>query len=219
MKNFLRAHHQLWRTQIETMEETVRFSGGDHILEGLLAAGSKPRAVVACHPHPQYGGDMRNNVVEALTGAWRQQGHTTLRFNFRGVGESGGAFSGGPGEAEDLRDAVSFLSARGAEVIDLAGYSFGAWIIARADVSDLPVGRIVWVSPPVAFMDFSGVGEIPRLSQVITGDRDEIAPPAAIRNMLPRWNAAARFDIIEGADHFFVRREPDLITTLTGAFL
>ena len=72
-------------------EQHVTFSSGTLMLEGLLAQpeGLKPvRGAVVCHPHPLYGGSMYNNVVDAVLAAMWKKGWATLRFNFRGVGES-----------------------------------------------------------------------------------------------------------------------------------
>ena len=99
--------------------------------------------------------------------------------------------------------AVAFLSESGVKRIDLAGYSFGAWVIAHALQKGTPVERVILVSPPVGFMDFSGVAGIDRLKLVVTGSRDQIAPAEQIRKMLFTWNAESRFEVIEGADHFF----------------
>jgi alpha/beta superfamily hydrolase len=87
--------------------------------------------------------------------------------------------------------------------IDLAGYSFGAWVNAHTDPGDAGYARMVMVSPPVAFMDFSKVSTLPRLALVVAGSRDDIGPPDMIRESLPGWNPMARFEIIPGADHFY----------------
>src|SRR6516225_6660796 len=85
-------------------DEPVRFACGALTLEGraVLPPGA-PRAAIICHPHPQYGGDMDNSVVTAATQALAERGFATLRFNFRGVGESEGSYAGGRGEIDDAR--------------------------------------------------------------------------------------------------------------------
>lgn len=62
--------------------------------------------MIVTHPHPLYGGDMRNAVVEAVTGVYREAGYTTLRFNFRSVGGSQGEYDHGIGEQHDIRAAL-----------------------------------------------------------------------------------------------------------------
>jgi len=185
------------------MEERIRIPSGSVILEGLMAAGSSARGVVITHPHPLYGGDMHNNVVETLVEAYSRAGFTTLRFNFRGVGGSGGAHGHGEAETEDVRSAARELAERGVQAVHLAGYSFGAWVNARA-LEQLPeIQDAVLVSPPVDFMDFSFLGFDSRVRLVITGDRDEIAGAAHVGSLVTQWNPEADFRVLPGTDHFY----------------
>ena len=166
-------------------EKPVQFLSTDLTLEGRLAHGDARRGVVISHPHPLYGGDLHNPVVESLVRAYSRRGYTTLRFNFRGVGNSEGRHDEGRGEQADVRAAMSFLAQEGLERIELAGYSFGAWVNALVGCGpvepDIPVAvSLVMVSPPVAFIDFDAVGPLPGLKLVVTGSRDDIAPPGLI---------------------------------------
>ncbi|MDZ7698565.1 MAG: alpha/beta hydrolase [Deltaproteobacteria bacterium] len=136
-------------------EAKISFDAGGLTIEGLLGGDVSGGAVVITHPHPLYGGEMHNGVVDAVVRACRQKGLATLRFNFRGVGQSQGHYDEGIGEQDDVRAAVSYLDELGAPAIDLAGYSFGAWVNASAIGSLASVNRLIMVSPPVNFMDFS----------------------------------------------------------------
>ena len=107
-------------------EERVTFSSGELSLEGLLRRGESDRGVVISHPHPLYGGEMRNQVVGIIQEVFAGKGWTTLRFNFRGVGRSQGEYDEGVGEQEDVRAAVRYLKEIKIKEIYLAGYSFGA---------------------------------------------------------------------------------------------
>lgn len=185
------------------MEATVKLPSRCGDLEGLCHAGVSDKGVVITHPHPQYGGDMRNPVVEAIAAAYRKLGFTTLRFNFRGVGRSAGHYDQGRGERNDVRDAISFLIDRGLEAIHLSGYSFGAWVNTMALQSGPLVQGMTMVAPPVAFIDFEEGIRLPMLSAVVAGSRDEYAPPGLIRPLMGQWNPDACIDIIDGADHFF----------------
>jgi len=79
-------------------EEKIKFPSRDIILEGLLQRSTdNTRGAVITHPHPLYGGDMYNPVVECIQQASRDAGLTTLRFNFRGTGKSQGAHDRGLG--------------------------------------------------------------------------------------------------------------------------
>ncbi len=185
------------------MEEKVRFTAGDHDLEGLLEKNSPARGAVITHPHPLYGGDMYNNVVAAIGGVYGRLGWTTLRFNLRGVGSSGGKYDDGIGEQRDVQAAVSYLQGLGIKNIDLAGYSFGAWVNALAAGSRVKPRNMIMVSPPVAFIDFAAIADLDSLRLIVSGSRDDIAPAQMIEQSLARWNPAARFEVIAGADHFF----------------
>ena len=184
-------------------EEPVFFSSGTLQIQGLLQTKPGDKGVVITHPHPLYGGSMHNNVVEALVHAYQQADYATLRFNFRGVGSSQGKYDDGQGEQEDVKAALHYLGEQGKDVVDLAGYSFGAWVNALARPEGDMVHRMVMVSPPVAFLDFGPAQSIPQLSLVVAGSRDEIAPPELIKTILPNWNSSALLEIIEGADHFY----------------
>jgi alpha/beta superfamily hydrolase len=91
----------------------------------------------------------------------------------------------------------------GMERIDLAGYSFGAWVNAHASQKDTLTEQMIMVSPPVGFMDFQSIGTINTLKFVVTGNRDDIAPADMIEKMMSTWNPNARFEVIDGADHFY----------------
>jgi len=185
------------------MAEQIIFSSGASTIEGLLEKNSKTNGVVITHPHPLYGGNMHNNVVISITNTYQKMGYTTLRFNFRGVGNSQGSYEDGVGEQEDVRAAISYLADLSTHQIDLAGYSFGAWVNALAATNNLNIKNMVMVSPPVAFIDFGSVSNLSRLKLIITGARDDIAPAEMINQVYPGWNAAAQFEVINGADHFY----------------
>ena len=63
--------------------------------------GAPNALMVICHPHPLHGGSMDHKVVHTLARAGLQWGCRALRFNFRGVGASAGAWDEGCGEVED----------------------------------------------------------------------------------------------------------------------
>ena len=184
-------------------EKTVFFNAGPLRLEGRMALASGPEAVVITHPHPLYGGEMDHPVVTTLAGVYQRLGYSTLRFNFRGVGASGGGYGDGDGERDDVRAAAAYLAGLGKTVTDLAGYSFGAWINLRLNPPLATVCRQLLVAPPVAFLDFGPVTTPPAELAVIVGDRDRMAPLSALRSLLPFWHSSPRLYVAPGADHFF----------------
>ena len=133
--------------------QQVSFACGSLKLEGLYygveSAGPVP-AVVVCHPHPLYGGSMRNNVTYALADALVKCGIAALLFNFRGVGRSQGSHGGGIAEQEDVRAALDWLGpGKGVDAgrLGLAGYSFGAGVAYPVGCRDERVKAIALVSP------------------------------------------------------------------------
>ena len=185
------------------MEESISFLSENYQLEGLLDKNSIEKGVVITHPHPLYGGDMNNFIVDLIARAYQKKDFTILRFNLRGTGKSQGSHDDGTGEQEDVRSAISTLKQLEIKNIDLAGYSFGAWINALAIGKSNFINNMVMVSPPVGFVDFSPVNSISCLKLVITGSIDDIAPADRIKTMTPGWNPKAQFKIINGADHFY----------------
>jgi alpha/beta superfamily hydrolase len=191
-------------------EERVFFESGGLKIEGLLESLHGDRGVVITHPHPLYGGDMYNNVVEAIAQAYREKGHSTLRFNFRGVGQSEGEYDNGIGEQENVRAALDYLSDLGKRNIDLAGYSFGAWVNALGLESFEKAARMIMVSPPVNFIDFSFLTYNQKIQLVIVGTEDDIAGSQMVEGMLQTWNPEANLRNIQGADHFYWGKTSEL---------
>ena len=204
-------------------EERVTFKSGDLTLEGMIASpdGAGPhRAAVVCHPHPLYGGSMYNNVVDAALEAMQARGFATLRFNFRGVGQSEGEFDNGKGEADDAIAAIHFLSAQKGVRADgsvLAGYSFGAMTAVRAAASVEEVAAIVAVALPLGTIDASALGAITKPIVLLAGDLDSYCPANHLTALAVRLGTLARLKIIAGADHFFGGREHEVTAALDEA--
>ena len=198
------------------MEEKITFESGPCRLEGYWQAGAKGKGVVITHPHPLYGGTMNNPVVETVQSAYRQHGYATLRFNFRGVGGSQGNYDNGMGEQADVRAAIAYVESMNVSAVDLAGYSFGAWInTGVAADSQASIKSMMMISPPVGFIEFENVNVLSCLKLVVTGSKDDIAPANQIRDLLPTWNPDAQFEIIDGCDHFYSGHLDKLQSILT----
>ncbi|MDP3182297.1 MAG: alpha/beta fold hydrolase [Desulfobaccales bacterium] len=204
------------------MEETVIILGGGISLEGRFLKGAKEGGVVITHPHPRYGGSMDNNVVWTAVMAFQVRGWATLRFNFRGVGGSGGAYGNGLLEVEDLAAALNFLKARTPGPHLVVGYSFGAFVAAHAMLKGLKADGVLMIAPPIAFMELAFLPQVPRLRLIIAGDRDDICPLADLQKMLaPGGEGAAKrkaeppkLTVVAGADHFFRGLEEQLFKVL-----
>lgn len=176
----------------------------------------EPRGVaVLCHPHPLHGGTMDNKVVQTLARAFVQLGYRAVRFNFRGIGQSGGAWDAGQGEVDD---ALAVIQAFRDPALPLAlgGFSFGGYI-AAATSARLPEGgraeRLVLVAPAV--VNFP----VPPVSQdtvLLHGEADDVVPLAALLD----WARphAQPVTVIPGAGHFFHGQLPLLKNLIVGAW-
>jgi len=192
------------------MEKQIFINSGPLRIECLLNQIAGDRGVVVTHPHPLHGGDMMNNVVEALCLAYNECGYSSLRFNFRGVGQSEGYYDNGDGEQKDMEAAIQYLAGSGIEKIDLAGYSFGSWVIARGAKTYGKINRIVMVSPPVDLFDYSSMHNNREIRLIIAGSEDNIADWRSIEKIMPLWNPDARLEVIKGADHFYWGKTNDI---------
>lgn len=158
--------------------------------------GAPLGGVVVCHPHPRYGGDRFNPVIEALFAALPQAGFTTLRFDFRS------AHAEGIGERLDVVAALDALDAL--EGIDgprfVAGYSFGA-LVALTTI-DPRIAALVAVAPPLA----AAAARAPRVPTLVLAPRhDQFCPPDVASAIVGTW-PGVELEAVEGADHFLVGR-------------
>lgn len=64
------------------------------VLEGLHHRGRRSPPILVMAGHPAEGASMEVPVVAELAWAFTRAGHPTLRFNYPGVGASGGVFNG-----------------------------------------------------------------------------------------------------------------------------
>ncbi|ROO30702.1 alpha/beta hydrolase [Salinisphaera orenii] len=165
--------------------------------------------VLVCHPHPQQGGTLDNKVTYMMARAAVEAGYTAVRFNFRGVGESGGGFDDGVGEVDDARAVRDWaLEASGEPLAGVCGFSFGSAVALRLAAGD-GAPRLVTVGFPAAYFD----GAPPRPETewlAIFGDADDVidvdASIAAVRALEPPVDV----QILAGAGHFLHGRLTDL---------
>lgn len=174
------------------------------------ADAARPATAVLCHPHPEHGGTLRNKVVTIMERSLRESGLATVRFNFRGVGDSQGEFDDGEGELEDLLAVVEWArKVRPDTDLWLAGFSFGAWISLRA-AQNLPVRMLISIAPPVERYGFAELlpPNCPWL--VVQGDEDEVVSPDAVIEWAEALDEKPELVVMNGSGHFFHRRLMDL---------
>lgn len=178
--------------------------------------------LVVCHPHPQYGGNMDNSVVQAVASGGAAAGYGVATFNFRGVGRSAGTFAGGAGEGEDLAAVIAHVASEHScapERQIVSGYSFGAAVVALQMAAGLSPNGVLWVSPPVSMLpmpdaarDWSGV------KHLIAGTTDQFCPPAEAEALCRAAASPVTLHPVTGADHFYVGYESE-VAELTRAIL
>lgn len=183
-------------------EERLALGTPPRVLDAVLwLPEARPRGgAVVCHPHPQYGGDMHVPVVVAVARALVARDAAALRFNFGGVGRSGGRYDGGRAERGDVAVAVEALATRlpSSEPLALVGYSFGAWVAVEAAGTLPRVERVVAVAPPMARMSRRTIERLALPLAVVVGDRDPYCPGEDLA-ALGELVVVTR---LEGADHF-----------------
>jgi len=200
-----------------TQRQTVAGPSGAIECAVDAPAGTPRGVAVVCHPHPQHGGTMDNKVVQTLARAFNQLGYTAVRFNFRGVGGSAGAWAQGPGEIDDALAVIAALRAPGLPLV-LAGFSFGAYVVSNAaarlaGTDSAAVERQVLVGPAASRFDMAAV---PADTLVIHGEADDVVPLSAVFD----WARplALPVTVIPGAGHFFHGQLPLLKSLVVGAW-
>jgi alpha/beta superfamily hydrolase len=190
-------------------EERVLIPSTGIQLEGLLSLHeglSFKGGMIFCHPHPLYGGDMDNPVITTAAEAASQEGFSTLRFNFRGVGESEGTYGEGVGEGEDVKAAIDFFYSKlksSNSYLILLGYSFGAWAGFPIAIREGRVQGMVAIAPPLELHDFGYLKGCNKRKLFIAGDRDLYCPTSLLEELYETLDEPKSIAIIPGADHFF----------------
>lgn len=177
--------------------------------------------VILCHPHPQYGGDMHNLVISTAVDASSQERFSTLRFNFRGVGRSGGAYTEGIGEREDVKATIDYLFStlgHSDAPLILLGYSFGAWAALPVGIEDNRIKGLVAIAPPLGLYDFRFLEGSKKRKLVMAGDQDFFCPMSALESWFEQLEEPKSLVIIKGADHFFFAHHRVLIAPLREFF-
>jgi len=189
----------------------IIISGPDGRLEGRYQHSRDRNAPIALilHPHPQHGGTMNNKVVYTMYQSFARRGFSVLRFNFRGVGRSQGAFDRGEGELSDAASSLDWLQSfnPNAGACWIAGFSFGAWIGMQLLMRRPEISGFISVAPPANMFDFSFLAPCPSSGLIVQGDKDEIVPPVSVVKLVDKLqsqrNLKIQHTMIPGATHFF----------------
>jgi len=188
----------------------VRELPGDRAVRAALDGGDADAAVVACPPHPQYGGSRRDAKLRAVSAALREAGLDCLRLDY-------GPWDEGRGEADDVDTALDWAHER-YERVGCFGYSFGAGIALRVAADRADLCAVSVLAPPAT----SGGADVPAVLdgiraplQVVVGERDTTVDWARVRERAAALGHAT--ESIPG-DHFFVG-QTDQVATAASTFL
>ena len=184
-------------------------------LEALYRELQDPAAVaVVCHPLPTGGGTLHNKVVFRAARGLEAANVATLRFNFRGVGASGGKFEGGEGEQDDVTAAIEWVKRKHPDKkLFVGGFSFGAWVATRVACERTDVDAMFLIGTPVNKYDFGYLRHCERPMLFIHGTQDEHGDVHKLEKLVPNVRNAESV-IITGADHFFTKQLEALEETL-----
>ena len=197
-------------------ETPVFIDGPVGQLEALYLDVADPRGIVLlCHPNPVQGGTMTNKVVSMLQRTARDAGYITLRFNYRGVGQSAGSHDMGSGEVDDAQAAAQWLRARHPDLpLTLLGFSFGGFVAAslggRLEAQGETLARLFMVAPAV--MRLGAQDPLPQHGALtlIQPETDEVIDPQLVYD----WSAALDrpHELLKVAEcgHFFHGKLTDL---------
>ena len=190
----------------------VLISGPEGKIQANYRHGQKKDLGIALvlHPDPTRGGTMNTKVVYELYKCFVNNGFSTMRFNFRGVGKSDGKFDGGEGELSDSAAILDWLQINNPNAKNcwVAGFSFGAWIAMQLLMRRPEINRFVSVSTPADTRDFSFLAPCPSSGILIHGDKDDISSHDTSRILSEKLQKQKKikveFKSVKGSDHFFM---------------
>ena len=188
-------------------------------LEAILKepAGTPRGVALVCHPHPMGGGTMHNKVVFRAAAGLVDAGLITLRFNFRGVGASGGEHDGAA-EKQDVRDCLDYLAENYPdEPITLAGFSFGTRMGSEVGMTDERVVRLISIGTPVdKYDDFEYLESLRKPILFVHGDKDEFGSVESLQRLVDKVsrNTETELVVFENCGHFFDEHLMELRETI-----
>ncbi len=176
-------------------------------LEALYRELQDPAGIaVICHPHPLGGGTLHNKVVFRAARGLENANIATLRFNFRGVGASGGKHEEGEGEQDDVLAAIEWANRKHAgKKLIVGGFSFGAWVASRVACELPEIDAIFLIGTPLNKYDFGYLRHCEKPVLFLHGTEDEYGDVAKLEKLVPQVRNAESV-IVTGADHLFTKQ-------------
>jgi len=192
---------------LTTREIPLFLDGPEGQLEALhLATPDAKGVALICHPHPLFAGTMQNKVVATLQRAARDAGYATLRFNFRGVGQSAGSYAEGRGEIDDALAAARWLAEQHPGLpLTLMGFSFGSCVAGNAaerlEEQGAELAQLFMLAPPVERFDVDLPERCPLT--VIQPEADEVVTPERVYAWSAELSKPHELIRIPECSHFF----------------
>ena len=161
---------------------------------------------------------MDNNVIMAASSALVERSVIAFMFNFRGVGGSQGSYGDGIAEQDDVKAAINWLVLQPMVDSNRLGYSFGAAVALPVACDDDRVKAVALISLPPGPSELSRLKGCTMPKLIICGSDDFVLPLDQARLMNQEAAAPKQFELISGADHFWVGYEAVLVEKVTGFF-
>ncbi len=220
------------------IEEHVSFKSDGMKLEGVLSYDDNalnPLPILLCPPHPHLGGDMENNVITALGSVLAENGFATLRFNYRGVGNSESKHGNIAEEYEyweevlnndnfsdaivDATSAINYLETTvGSKKMLIAGYSFGAILAIMLSVNNPNIGAFASISTPFGRFDTTLLANCKKPKLFICADKDFAVSIEEVEKGMLDISGPKILDMINDCEHFYIDKELEIANKVLGFF-
>lgn len=187
-------------------EHPLTLSGKAGAIEAVLTVPENAhhaKFALLGHPHSLQGGSMNNKVVTTLARTFRELNIPSLRFNFRGVGESAGQYDAGIGESEDMKALAELWQEQNPSAsFLLAGFSFGSFVAYRTALT-LEHELLITIAPPVHHYDYSPkvLGAKPWV--IVQGDEDDVVPYDVVSDFIASREEPISLLSFHQTGHFF----------------
>ncbi|KTD52727.1 alpha/beta hydrolase [Legionella quateirensis] len=162
------------------------------------------------HPHSLQGGTMNNKVVTTMSRVFKELGIPSLRFNFRGVGQSLGVYNDGLGESNDMLELVQIWRKEQPQIkLIFAGFSFGSYVCYRA-AAQSRLSILITIAPPVHHYDYREFEPQPESWLIVQGDVDEVVPSTLVIDFAKESHPILPVIEFPETGHFFHGKLMDL---------
>ncbi len=213
------------------IEEHVNFNSDGMKLEGILSYDENavnPPSMLLCSPHPHLGGDMENNVITALGNVLAEKGFATLRFNYRGVGNSESRLDNIAEVYEyweeilnnddcsdaivDATSAINYLESTVGtnRLLFITGYSFGAIVAMMLSVKNANIKAFAAISTPFGRFDSALLSGCKKPKLFICADNDFASSIEEVEKGMLNVSEPKILDVISNCDHFYIDREIEI---------